>query len=564
VAAATGEEAPLEGEAEGEEAAAEEAVAEAAADEEAPPAEETPLPPPAIAPPCHFTLTACAESEVHLGKASELMESQLGIKLCALEGQLEAAPAGEWTVPIAVLLKPAESATVRASLELPEALIAACTRLHLVSEDTGAEQTFPDLTTGGVLLDPEANPSGYTLLADLKSAVPLPASPWKLHLTSTAELAQTLVANKPQALSDAYEPNGEYRLCRLVLSAAAKASASVHITCSEPRASLTARILMLTAASAEAEASEKLLQTVSGLGCATLFGVGLDAPPPPPAKGQEPPPAVTIILECRVDELSALNLELPTKPSKPLLADCEPEGEPEPGLTWHVSAASAAAVTIVQDPAREQQLTTLAASWESAAPGRAVKAKAVRDTYLAELEEEAAAAEAAAAEAAAAKQAALEAAADAADAAEGAEEMDAAFQALEAEATAVAPEEVVVAPSIAIAVELPRVVRLQAGPGTELHVRQPEELETWRNEQTDFLEAMVHNRAEKDAARGVIKESRAAKVATLTETAKASRSSATEAYVKAASDREALLKKLLPPPPEPAEPVDPKAKGKKK
>jgi len=458
-------------------------------------------------------------------------------------------PAGEWTVPIGVLLKPAESAKVSASLELPQPLAAACTRLHLVSEDSGAELSFPELISGGFLLDPEANPSGYTLLADLKSTVPLPSCSWKLSLTSTAELQHSLVANKPAALSDAYQPNGDYRLCRLVLGAAAKASASVHISCSEPRASLTARLLMITPASADAEESEKELQSVSGLGCATLFGVGLDAPPPPPAKGQEPAPAITIILECRVDWLSALSLELPTKPPKPP-AETPAEGEApaEAGLTWLVTVVSAAAVTITQDPAREQQLAALAASWESAAPGRAVKAQAARDKYLAELEEAAA----------------LEAAAEAAETAEGTEQMDAAFAALEAQATAVAVDVVAAPSSAAVSAELPRVVRLQAAAGVGMHVRQPEELEAWRQEQSTFLEAMVSDRAEKEAARVEIKEARAAQVTQVVETIKASRASAAEGYAKAVTDRETLLKKLLPPPPEPVEPVDPKGKGKKK
>ena len=55
------------------------------------------------------------------------------------------------------------------------------------------------------------------------------------------------------------------------------------------------------------------------------------------------------------------------------------------GLGWSVTAVSAGTLTLAKDTAREEELKALSASWEAAAPGRAVKAKESRDKYLSDI-----------------------------------------------------------------------------------------------------------------------------------------------------------------------------------
>lgn len=115
-------------------------------------------------------------------------------------------------------------------------------------------------------------------------------------------------------------------------------------------------------------------------------------------KGEEQEPTVTVVLEGRVDRLSAMRLNLPTKPPRAAQPTGEEgeagaaegeEGSPEP-LSWTVAVASAANVSLAKDTALAESLAALSASWEKAQPGRAAKAKAIRDAYLAEMEKAAA------------------------------------------------------------------------------------------------------------------------------------------------------------------------------
>ena len=159
----------------------------------------------------------------------------------------------------------------------------------------------------------------------------------------------------------------------------------------------------------ELRPTETELKAASGLGCASLLGVAL-APSAAPAAGGKPakgapPPTDTgpvTVLECRVTRRSAEALGLPTRPPPEAAAPAEAEAEAEaeagagaeagegaaaapPGLEWKLSVASSGAVSVKKDSALETGLAALRDGWEAAQPGRAAKAKAVRESHLATL-----------------------------------------------------------------------------------------------------------------------------------------------------------------------------------
>ena len=74
------------------------------------------------------------------------------------------------------------------------------------------------LATGPLPLEP--NGKGYSLLLDCKGGAPLPECAWALQVSSDAEVEVAEVALKPpQQLEEAYAPNVEYELFRVVLAA---------------------------------------------------------------------------------------------------------------------------------------------------------------------------------------------------------------------------------------------------------------------------------------------------------------------------------------------------------
>ena len=527
------EEAPADGAPAEEGGEAAEAAVEGSVEE--PPAEEEPTAlPPIAARPCHYTLTACCESDVYLGDVATIATERLGLRVLTLEGSTAELAADEWSMGVCVSLKASEVCTLAASLSFAEAPVGACARFHLVGEDTREEVSFLGMSTGLCDLDPAANPSGYLLIADVKSPNPLPPSAWSLQLQSTAELETKVLEAKPTSLADTYPPNESYTLFRLIVSTADKdkCTGAVHVTCTEPTATLCVRAIQLVNGDPPLEVS-----SASGLGCATLFALAVEPPPPPPGKGQEPLPSTTMIIEGTIDRLSALELGIAVKAPPP-----PPEGEePAPGLGWSVTAVSAGTLTLAKDPAREEELKALAASWESAQPGRAAKAKESRDKYLADLE-------AAAAE----KAATLEAAAAPAeqDAEEG------------AEAPPPPPVEETAAPAEEPA--LPNVAYKAVSDGGVGVVWAAEDKETWKTGQQETLERVAAERTVAEEAREGIRELMSAKSNEIIEATKAKRAEKAEAYAAFAADREALLTRLLPEPPTPAEPEDKKGKGKKK
>jgi len=589
--------------------------AEAAAEEGAPETKETPVPTPpaAVASACHVAFTACSDAPLSLGELSVLSKNVLSLQLLSLSGELPEMPAGQWVVGASIALKPTVACTVCAKLVLADPLAAATARLHLVCEEPVSDQkectSFDGLVSGGFDLDPAQSPNGYTLLFDLKPMSALPPSGWSLLLTSTSEVAATVTPLKPSALSDVYQPNASYKLCRLVLNGAVTCTSALHVGCTLPTALVHARAFKLMPPSGEPPyyAQERVLAEGSGLGCVSLMAVGVDAAvaPPPPAKGKkgepEPPPApkTQIILEVMVDTISGLELGLRTRPRKPEL---EPEDEPDVG--WTVTACAKELVGLAKDSAREQEIAALAASWESSAPGRAAKAKGARETYLAGLAAAAAEAEAArvaAAEAAEAARAAETAAAIEASRA-AAMEMDeaeikeriaeygleptgedkealveqlvqaqaaasaqeaaeaAAFAALELDATATADEEIAGAPTAEV--DPPRTVRRVLAEGAEARLVPSEEWKEWKDAHAERLNEIVGRRTERATKRGGMKDELAAVIGHTITATKAKRPDAASAYASAVSARQELLGKFTKEPPPPVE--EKPAKGKKK
>ena len=147
-----------------------------------------PAPPPAEPLPCLYTVSATCDAAISLGALATVCESQLGLSVAFLDGTLAERASGEWGVGLVVSLTPSAACTLSASLSIDAAEVAASCRMHLIGEDTREAVSLLGLTSGALSLNPEANPSGYSLVVDLKPTVELPSTSWSLRLTSSAEV----------------------------------------------------------------------------------------------------------------------------------------------------------------------------------------------------------------------------------------------------------------------------------------------------------------------------------------------------------------------------------------
>lgn len=92
-----------------------------------------------------------------------VLQEQLGVSVHDLDGELPELIASEWTVGLAVHVKPTEAGTISASVAVALPEVAACARLHWLSEDTCHHTVAAGLATGQMHVDPEENPSGCAL-----------------------------------------------------------------------------------------------------------------------------------------------------------------------------------------------------------------------------------------------------------------------------------------------------------------------------------------------------------------------------------------------------------------
>ena len=75
---------------------------------------------------------------------------------------------------------------------------------------------------------------------------------------------------------EAYAPNVEYELFRVVLAAEGEpCAAAVHVATDQPRAEVALRVLQAVPVEGELRPTETELKAASGLGCASLLGVAL-------------------------------------------------------------------------------------------------------------------------------------------------------------------------------------------------------------------------------------------------------------------------------------------------
>jgi len=182
---------------------------------------------------------------------------------------------------------------------------------------------------------------------------------------------------KGQTLTDKYNPNESYRLCRLVLGTTAKCSASLHVNCTKGGipfpATLSFRAYAVPRAPDANEPRQTEVARAEGLSCATLMNLGLDVNP-----------KLQTMVECSITRLSALELEVPSRRKKTTPTKGGAAEHDEDEITWSVTVSSTAPmpVTIAQDATESQALQALVASWEQGNAGRAAKAKLARQNYL--------------------------------------------------------------------------------------------------------------------------------------------------------------------------------------
>jgi len=302
--------------------------------------------------------------------------------------------------------------------------------LHTVDDVTHTERTCVGLSTGEVPIGSSA-PS-ISLLVDVKPRAALSAATWKLQVSSNVELEiGEANLNPSRHLSGKYAPNADFRLLRAVLTAQQLCSGSVHLDCDHAEARLVLRALKIEGSAkvteekpepavpakkgSKKEESKKSsgdhdahkltkdsilgeLKSAVGLGSATIVGL---------------PVQDLVVIECLVDAASAHQMKLPMRPDTSKAAsEGVPDAESHPALpAWELRVVSSGNVNLARDTTDEQALSSLQSSWESSQPGRAAKAKELRESYLASLG-------AGANDAADAGDSAGEAAAEAAEAAE--------------------------------------------------------------------------------------------------------------------------------------------------
>ena len=360
-AADSGEVAAAEAEAGGEaaaEAPAAEAAGEEAAGEEAAAAEEEAAPPVVQ----RVALSVLAQDEVSIGELAAVSESALGLCVQQLKGTLPAVEAGAWSCVLAFNLQPTADCVVSANLSMDDPNVAACARLHVIDDESAVESSRVGLATGEMVLAPSER--GTTLLVDVKCKEGAAAAGWSLVVSSSAEVAVKEVELKEaQTLHEEYIPNLGHSLFRVVAAAPEASIAAIHVSCSLEDADLDLRVIRLEhteeGEGADGATAEVVVKRAAGRGAASIAAVPLEAEAP----------GRTLILDCRVDELSARRLALPTKKPEeeeeeeaaaPAAADggetaAPAEGEGEggapaaadapPPITWSLSLVSAAAAT---------------------------------------------------------------------------------------------------------------------------------------------------------------------------------------------------------------------------
>ena len=248
--------------------------------------------------PCVFTLSASSDAPIAMGDLPTVCTEQLGLCVSHLSGEMAEGAAGEWMAALAVGLTPSAACSLAAELTVDAADAADGLRITLVGEDTREAVRVLGLSTGALPLDPSANPSGYTLLVDVRPAAPRAACGWQLRLTSTAEVGAAIAEATPADLADVYPPNDGYRLFRLLRRA--RCSAAVHVACNEPRARLLARAIAITSSGGE-EPRPRPSSVRPGARLRDDDGGGRRAAAAAAGKGQEAPPGTTIVLEAHVE-----------------------------------------------------------------------------------------------------------------------------------------------------------------------------------------------------------------------------------------------------------------------
>jgi len=382
---------------------------------------------------CGHCLTFSSSAKLQVLDAATARKEQWGCSVVEAEGAYSPANEGVWNVWFRQKFTiPAGEADADGSklgniwLHLWDPDIAPYVRLYTIDNDTGHATSHPTLQTGWYTYHP--NTHGYTVLAAACSRhTDLPAGKWRLCVAtdggSEIEELTEQVCSTSQCFSGGYVSNKYFTLFRdIVRTDESPCDVVLRLTCSEPNAWLKLSVYAMPVPS-DNEVTEDggpvtelvqktLLSETCGRKVATLFGLpaAQHTPDAGANKGKEDMPEQYMI-EGSIDaahwdvpeELCSILPFYKAKTLPPADGVQEGDEEAEGGaedevpvpvaqdngdmLVWNLQVVSAGQLAVHHDDEKERVERTRRDLWEEKEPGRAVKAKASRLSYLGKTEE---------------------------------------------------------------------------------------------------------------------------------------------------------------------------------
>lgn len=288
-------------------------------------------------------------------------------------GTYPAAPAGQQRVLFRRVVKPepfSGPGHTMLHLCIPSPDAAPGVRLWTVDNDSGEATCHPLLHTG--FMKWGVNSLGYTVLATYYSATSdLSPGPWRLLLFSDARVPAPLGKQEVTNVvryGGAYTANKYHRLFRDVLQAT-QMPVSLQLSCSRADAYLRLRV--------SDERTGALVADVRGRRRVAYHTLGLDALPGPDNVKK-------YVVEATLDA-EAMAVDGPEVDSPRPYYFVQTGAQTEPAswdLEWSLDLTCEALVSLTHDTGDLDRFAKVRQAWEAAQPGRAEKAKKVREMWL--------------------------------------------------------------------------------------------------------------------------------------------------------------------------------------
>lgn len=313
------------------------------------------------------TVTACGSSvyrvelDAPLGARVEF-ESRAALRVGPLNAKVETGSFGREGVAFRRLLK--GDATVSLELWVADAALRPYASLHTFDLDSGEEILHPLLEIGSLKVTGRLVVTG--MLA--KSVAP---TDWRLYVGGNVQV-ETLGDPKPTRFAGRYKPNAHLRLFRDVLRPPpGPLQLRLDVSC-------PARLRVCRYQPPPSPEEGDLDNMKGSEGPELLSRAGLASICLPcvwPDAGEE---SVVLVVEASLDS-DVMDVPAHLRSTRPFAAS---SGEGDGPLSWELEITASGDVELEPDSADDAAWLALRQAWETADPGRADRAKTLRDCYI--------------------------------------------------------------------------------------------------------------------------------------------------------------------------------------